>query len=80
MKIVTQALLLSSLGLGSVAAQGFAASCDPKSIKIRGTYLTANCKNIFGQVNCDKLDLSGCLKNEGGRLALDLNGAGYVTL
>ncbi|KAB5576076.1 hypothetical protein GE09DRAFT_614572 [Coniochaeta sp. 2T2.1] len=76
MKVVFQALLISALGLGSVSAQGFAASCDTKSIKISGTYLTANCKNIFGQVTCGKLDLNGCLKNDGGRLALDSTGAG----
>jgi hypothetical protein len=66
------------LGLGATGALGanFVDSCDAKSVKVNGRTLTANCKNIFGQLKCSKLDLNRCLKNVYGRLQADPTGAG----
>ena len=66
------------LGLfaSGVVADNFVASCDSSSVKIDGKYVTANCKTIVGQVKCTRLDLSNCLKNNGGSLQDDPSGKG----
>ncbi|KAK4100204.1 hypothetical protein N658DRAFT_508142 [Parathielavia hyrcaniae] len=75
MKSVLSVLVL---GLGVTGALGanFISSCDEKSVNINGRTLTANCKNIFGQLKCSKLDLNRCLMNNYGRLQEDPTGAG----
>ena len=75
MKSVLSVLVL---GLGATGALGanFVGSCDANSAKVSGKTLTANCKNIFGQLKCSKLDLNRCLKNSYGTLQADASGAG----
>ncbi|KAK3906397.1 hypothetical protein C8A05DRAFT_29757 [Staphylotrichum tortipilum] len=65
-----------ALGAAAAPAVDFAGSCEPNSIKISSTTVQANCKNIFGQYACSKLDLNRCIKNNYGRLAADPTGAG----
>jgi hypothetical protein len=69
-------LAVLALGATGVLAANFSGSCETSSIKVSGRTLTANCKNIFGQLKCSKLDLNRCLKNNYGRLAADPTGAG----
>jgi hypothetical protein len=69
-----KSLLLLTLGATGGLAANFASSCD--SIKVDGRILQANCRNIFGQPTCSKLDLNNCLKNVGGKLEADPTGAG----
>jgi hypothetical protein len=77
MKRISSVLTLGLATTGALAAN-FVASCDKDSIKVSGGTLTANCKNIFGQSRCSKLDLNRCLKNSYGTLQADPTGAGYV--
>ena len=67
-----------AFGLGAMAAiaSDFVGSCDASTLKLSGKILTGNCKNIFGQLTCSKLDLNRCLKNNYGRLQEDPLGAG----
>lgn len=69
-------LVVLGLGATGALAANFSGSCETGSIKVSGRTLTANCKNIFGQLKCSKLDLNRCLKNNYGRLAADPTGAG----
>ncbi|AEO56671.1 hypothetical protein MYCTH_2301832 [Thermothelomyces thermophilus ATCC 42464] len=68
--------LVLGLGASGALAANFADSCDAKSIKVSGKTLRANCKNIFGQSTCSKLNLNKCIKNVNGRLQADPSGAG----
>jgi glutamyl-tRNA reductase len=69
-------ILVLGLGATGALAANFLGSCDANSVKVSGRTLTANCKNIFGQLKCSKLDLNRCLKNNYGRLQEDPSGAG----
>ncbi|KAK3308347.1 uncharacterized protein B0T15DRAFT_524213 [Chaetomium strumarium] len=79
MKCIPPALIitlwLTATAAGARAAN-FVASCDKDSIKVSGTTLTANCKTIFGQSRCSRLDLNRCLRNSYGTLQADPTGAG----
>jgi glutamyl-tRNA reductase len=75
MKSILSVLVLG-LGATGAFAANFLGSCDANSVKVSGRTLTANCKNIFGQLKCSKLDLNRCLKNNYGRLQEDPSGAG----
>ncbi|KAL2268927.1 hypothetical protein VTJ83DRAFT_3773 [Remersonia thermophila] len=73
------ALSLLLLGIGAfqgAMAANFISSCDASSVKVNGRTLQANCRNIFGQLTCSKLDLTKCLKNVSGSLQADPTGAG----
>lgn len=72
------AFMLGAAAAPAAPAVDFSGSCEPSSIKITGTTVQANCKNIFGTYSCSKLDLNRCIKNNYGRLAADPTGAGYV--
>ena len=67
------ALLVTVTG---ALAQNFVGSCDASSIKVTGSTMTANCKNILGQSKCSKLDLNNCIKNNSGALQEDPVGVG----
>jgi len=75
MKSVSSILVLGLGATGALAAN-FVGSCDAHSVKVSGRTLTANCKNIFGQLKCSKLDLTRCLKNVYGRLQADPDATG----
>jgi hypothetical protein len=75
MKSVFSLVVLGLTATGALA-DNFAGSCDTNSIKFSGRTLTANCKNIFGQLKCSKLDLNNCLKNNYGSLQADPKGTG----
>lgn len=78
MKCFIKAIIVSALVVGPVVADNFFASCDANSVKMSGRYLTANCKDVVGILQCSKLDLNRCLKNVYGSLQADQNGDGYV--
>lgn len=64
---------------GVLAADGeFITTCDANTLKVTGSTLTAQCRDILGTVSCSRLDLSKCLKNSYGNLSTDPVGAGYV--
>jgi hypothetical protein len=75
MKSILSILVLGLSASGALAAN-FAGSCETNSIKVSGRTLTANCRNIFGQYKCSKLDLNRCLKNSYGTLQPDPSGNG----
>ncbi|KAK4153046.1 hypothetical protein C8A00DRAFT_15692 [Chaetomidium leptoderma] len=75
MKSILSVLVLGLGATGALAAN-FVGSCDGNSIKVSGRTLTANCRNIFGQLKCSRLDLNRCLKNSYGSLQADPNGSG----
>lgn len=70
------AVLALAVAANAATALNFSSSCDANSIKVSGRTLTANCKNILGQMKCSKLDLNLCLKNRYGALEADPIGAG----
>ncbi|AEO63132.1 uncharacterized protein THITE_2043158 [Thermothielavioides terrestris NRRL 8126] len=78
MKSISCLLVLGLGATGALAATAanFLGSCDANSIKVSGRTLTANCKDIFGQSKCSKLDLNRCIKNNYGSLEADPTGAG----
>jgi hypothetical protein len=76
MKVAVNAIVFSALAVGSATADNFVASCDANSVKISGRTLTANCKDIFGNFQCSKLDLNKCLKNTYGSIQEDPKGDG----
>ncbi|OIW29394.1 hypothetical protein CONLIGDRAFT_713935 [Coniochaeta ligniaria NRRL 30616] len=76
MKGVINELVVSALAVSSVLADNFVASCDANSVKVSGRYLTANCKDVVGILQCSKLDLNPCLKNNYGSLQEDPKGDG----
>jgi len=80
MKGVLHLSFLSTIAVSQVLADNFVASCDANSVKITGRDLTANCKDIFGNLQCSKLDLNRCLKNTYGSLQEDPKGDGYVEI
>jgi len=64
---------------GALAADGeFITTCDANTLKVTGSILTAQCRDILGTVSCSRLDLAKCLKNSYGTLSTDPVGAGYV--
>ncbi len=69
-------VLVLGLGATGALASEFVPSCDASTVKVVGKFLTGNCKNIFGQLKCSKLDLNKCIKNNYGRLQEDPLGAG----
>jgi hypothetical protein len=70
------AVTFSVDGALAAPAANFVGSCDANSIRISDKILTANCRNIKGQLTCSKLDLGRCLKNSYGSLQADPTGAG----
>jgi hypothetical protein len=78
--IVTMKFWFSSLvtlcWLSLASADGFLTSCDPNSILLEGTILTANCLNIVKDMVCSSLDLGRCLKNRYGSIQDDPDGDG----
>lgn len=76
MRGAVHTLLSSALAASLVLADNFVASCDADSVKISGRYLTANCKDVFNNLQCSKLDLNQCLKNSYGSLQADPTGDG----
>lgn len=80
MRSVINTLLVSALAASSVLADNFVASCDANSVKISGRYVTADCKDVFNNLQCSKLDLNKCLKNNYGSLQEDPKGDGWVKM
>lgn len=70
------ALAAVALTTTGAMAANFVGSCDANSVKLSGRTLTANCRNIVGQMRCSRLDLNRCLKNSYGSLQADPTGAG----
>ncbi|KXX77624.1 Cyanovirin-N [Madurella mycetomatis] len=75
MKSLSTIVTLALVATG-VVADNFTGSCDAKSVKVNGRTLTANCRNIRGQMKCSKLDLNRCIKNLYGSMEPDPTGAG----
>ncbi|KAK4169042.1 Cyanovirin-N [Cladorrhinum sp. PSN259] len=67
---------LALLAAPAALADNFVTSCDSASVKVSGRTITANCRNILGQLKCSRLDLSRCVKNQYGRLQADPNASG----
>ncbi|KAK0735363.1 hypothetical protein B0T21DRAFT_411996 [Apiosordaria backusii] len=70
---------LTALAVGfaipGATTDNFIGSCDASSVKVSGRVITANCKNILGQLKCSRLDLNKCIKNSYGRLQADPTGS-----
>lgn len=52
-------------------SDNFLASCNPDSVKISGTIMTASCGTLSGDVVCSKLNIGQCLKNVYGSIQND---------
>jgi hypothetical protein len=79
MKFSIQSTIFFAFTATAAQADNFVASCDANSVKVSGRMLTANCRNISGGLQCSKLDLNRCIKNNYGSLQADPTGSGYDT-
>ena len=74
---LSRALALTLLIVSSAFGDGgFLTSCDPDSIEIDGTIMTASCLNVFKESKCSRLDLGSCFKNDYGSIQNDPSGNG----